>query len=238
MSTLLLSDLHLPTDASPLRDGFVRFLEGPARKADAVYILGDLFEVWIGDTRGLIDYAAEASALKALSATVPLYFMHGNRDFMLGRDYAAATGMQLLHDPTTVDLYGTLTLLAHGDRYCSDDRAYQRWRRFSRNPLAQAGYRALSESMRERIAGGIRSTSLVQKRRMAEDIMDVNPSAIIAAFTESPAVRMIHGHTHRPAVHPITVKGNDCERIVLADWRLDRMEYLEVDAQGYSRHLI
>lgn len=238
MSTLLLSDLHLPTDASPLRDGFIRFLEGPARDAEAIYILGDLFEVWIGDERGLHDYAPESAALKTLADSVPVFYMHGNRDFMLGRDYATATGLQLLHDPTVLDLHGTMTLLAHGDRYCTDDLSYQRWRRFSRHPLAQAGYRALSESLRGKIAGGIRSTSRVQKQRMAEDIMDVNPSAIIAAFSESPAVRMIHGHTHRPAEHRLTIKGHDCERIVLADWRPDRMEYLELNASGYSRRRI
>lgn len=238
MSTLLLSDLHLPPEPSPLREGFLRFLNGPARNAEAVYLLGDLYEVWIGDDRGLLDYGAEAAALKSLSATVPVFYMHGNRDFLLGRRYATAAGMTVLDDPFILDLQGVRTVLAHGDRYCIDDLAYQKWRRFSRRPLAQFVYRNLPQFVRARIAGGIRSTSLMQKRQMAEDIMDVNAAAIAEAFSEPKLTRMIHGHTHRPAEHRMDVGGVARERIVLADWRPQRMEYLEVTAQGYSRRLI
>ncbi len=132
MSTLLLSDLHLPTHPSPLRGAFAEFLKGPARKAEAVYILGDLFEVWVGDDDGLRAYEAECRALSLLSKVVPVFFMHGNRDFLLGAAFAASTGVRLLDDPTVINLHGTPTLLSHGDAFCTDDVGYQRWRRFSR----------------------------------------------------------------------------------------------------------
>ena len=142
--TILLSDLHLPPAPSPLREAFLRFLAGPARQADSVYILGDLFEYWIGDAEGLAHYAPEARALKALTAAgVPVYYQHGNRDFMVGADFFEATGVTLLPDPATVELGGVSTLLSHGDLFCTGDLAYQRWRRFSRNPLSQWVYRRL-----------------------------------------------------------------------------------------------
>ncbi len=238
MSTLFLSDLHLPPQPSPLRESFAEFLKGPARTAEAVYILGDLFEVWIGDDSGATDYAVEVAALKQLSARVPVFFMHGNRDFLVGADFAAATGVRILPDPQVLDLYGLPTLLSHGDRYCTDDAGYQRWRRFSRFPLVQRGYRALPLFLRQTIATQVRSTSLVQKRSKAEDIMDVNTQAICDAISESGVRRMIHGHTHRPAKHVLTVNGKAFERIVLADWRPECREYLEVSAEGASRHKI
>lgn len=233
MSSLILSDLHLPAKASPLREAFAAFLAGPARKAEAVYLLGDLFEYWIGDDVGLAAYPEEIRNLKALRASgVPVYFMHGNRDFLVGKAFSRATGVQLLPDPSVVNLHGTPTLLSHGDPYCTDDIAYQKWRRFSRNPFAQWIFNLLPRSRREKIAGGLRSQSNEDKRWKPEDIMDVSPQAIDSAFAQHKVKRMIHGHTHRPAEHP---HANGCERIVLADWRSERMEYLEVDASGIRR---
>lgn len=237
MAHLLLSDLHLPAKASPLRDAFAAFIEGPALKAESVYLLGDIFEYWIGDDAGLQTYAREVAALAALTVRgVPVYFMHGNRDFLVGDEFAQITGATLLHDPHRVDFYGIPTLLSHGDVFCTDDVGYQRWRRFSRNPLAQWIYRRLPRARREKIAGGLRSQSSEHKRYKAEDIMDVNAGAIRKAFDVSGARRLIHGHTHRPAEHRDEMPGS--ERIVLADWRPERREYLSIAPDGWQRVLL
>ena len=235
-SALLLSDLHLPPEPSPLREGFLRLLAGPAREAEAVYILGDLFEVWIGDDVGLRDYAAETAALQALSASgVPVYFQHGNRDFMVGRRYLQHTGLRLLADPMVMTIGGVATLLSHGDLYCTDDRNYQKYRRVSRLPWLQAIARNLPLRLRERIAGGIQHKSAELKQVKAAEIMDVNAQAIENAFARSGVSRLIHGHTHRPAEHVVQVEDRCCERIVLADWRPERMEYVRVDTSGFTR---
>ncbi len=219
--------------ASPLREAFARFLAGPARQAGALYILGDLFEVWIGDDAGLHEYSAERSCLRALTgAGVPVFFQHGNRDFLVGRDFAAATGVKLLPDPLVLDLHGGPTLISHGDLYCTDDVRYQRWRRFSRRPATQALFRVLPRSSRERIAGSVRADSAAHKQATAADIMDVNDGAIREAFRAHGVARMIHGHTHRPATHEYSIDGRACRRHVLADWHPGRCQALRVDASG------
>jgi len=234
--SLFISDLHLPVSASPLREAFAKFLAGPARAASALYILGDLFEVWIGDDAGLREYSVERACLRALTgAGVPVFFQHGNRDFLVGAEFAAATGVQILPDPLELELGGVATLISHGDLYCTDDEGYQRWRRFSRRPSVQAGYRALPLSWREWIAGGIRTQSDAGKQYKPADIMDVNEGAIREAFRAHGVVRMIHGHTHRPATHDYEVDGRTCQRHVIADWRSDLREALRVDASGVQR---
>lgn len=236
MATLFLSDLHLPAGASPLRDAFAGFLEGTARSAEQVFILGDLFEYWIGDDAGLQTYAREISRIAALSALkVPVYFMHGNRDFLVDGQFAQVTGAHILPDPYVLNLYGTPTLVSHGDLFCTDDLAYQRWRRFSRNRLAQRLFCLLPQAGRQKIAGGLRAQSDGQKRYKPEDIMDVNEHAISTAFPKHGVQCMIHGHTHRPAEHRYDIAGRLCERIVLADWRPGRMEYLRVDENSCVR---
>ena len=234
--TLFISDLHLPAAPSPLREAFVRFLAGPARAASALYILGDLFEVWAGDDAGLRDYERERAALAAATqAGQSVFFQHGNRDFLLGNSFARACGVQLLADPLKIELHGVPTLLSHGDLYCTDDVGYQRWRRFSRNPVTQALWNAMPVSWRERAAGGIRARSDAGKQMKTLDIMDVNEDAIREAFRESGVARLIHGHTHRPAEHDYEVDGRACRRWVLADWRPGRLEALKVDAGGVQR---
>ena len=243
MTDLLLADLHLPPraagagdKASFLDEAFVRFCAGPARAARRVYLLGDLFETWIGDDAGLVDYPREIAALRALTdAGVPVFVQVGNRDFLLGRRFAAATGVTLLPDPLVVELGGVPTLLSHGDCWCTDDVGYQRWRRFARNPLAQWLFLRLPRARRAAIAGGLRSDSDRGKRRKPEAIMDVNAEAIREAFARHGVTRMIHGHTHRPAEHQDAFDGRRTERIVLADWRPGRLEYLAVDADGWRR---
>lgn len=232
----LLSDLHLPTGPSPLRETFRKFLQGLAREAGVVYILGDLFEYWIGDDAGLQDYAEEVQALSALTASgVPVYFQHGNRDFLVGKTFCARTGVQLLPDPHCLDLAGKPALLAHGDLFCTADVSYQHWRRFSRNRVIQGIYLALPLFLRRRIAGSVRSQSDSQKQYKPGDIMDVSAAAIRAAFERHGTSLLIHGHTHRPAEHNYDIESQKCQRIVLADWRHDRCEALRVDADGIQR---
>lgn len=237
--TLLLSDLHLPAEPSPLREAFQRFLEGPARSAETVYILGDLFEVWIGDDLGLQAYAPEIGRLAALTqAGVRVGVMRGNRDFLLGSDFEGLTGAHLLADPLRIDLYGVATLLSHGDLFCTDDVAYQRWRRFAHNRVAQTIFLTLPRAWRERIAGGVRGRSDQDKRAKSVEIMDVNPQAVRAALAGSGVERLIHGHTHRPGEESLDVDGRRRERVVLADWRPDRLEYLEVTPEGLRRRTV
>jgi len=236
VATLFVSDLHLPDEPSPLREGFVQVLRGPARSANAVYLLGDVFEYWIGDDVGLRRYAPEAEALRALTAEgVPVWFMHGNRDFLVGHRFCGTTGVRLLRDPTLIELDGRPVLLSHGDRWCTDDVAYQRWRRFARNPLAQWLFLRLSVPLRQRVAGDVRGRSASAKRNKAEAIMDVNAAAVAAAFGLHHTACIIHGHTHRPAEHRIELDGVQAQRIVLADWRAEHMEYLSADAGGFTR---
>lgn len=236
MTALFISDLHLPVSASALREAFANFLAGPARKAAALYILGDLFEVWIGDDAGLREYAAERACLRALTgAGVPVYFQHGNRDFLVDGAFARATGVQILPDPCTIDLDGVPTLLSHGDLFCTDDVRYQRWRRFARSHAVQGVYNVLPLALRERIVGGIRSGMAADKRNKLESIMDANEGTVRAAFRAHGVPRMIHGHTHRPADHRYDVDGRACVRHVLADWHPGRCEALEVDGASVRR---
>lgn len=236
---LFLSDLHLPANPSPLRDGFLRFLAGPAREASAVYLLGDIFESWIGDDVGLDIYVPEVAALRALTgAGVAVHFMHGNRDFLVGRGFAQATGASLLDDPWVITHASRRLLLSHGDFWCTDDHAYQRWRRFARNRLAQRAFLALPRRWRTAIAGGLRSGSRKAKSAKPVEIMDVNVQAVAQDFRKYGVEWVIHGHTHRPATHPLRVDGRSVERIVLADWSVVRMEYLHISGCQMQRILL
>lgn len=243
MSTdLLLADLHLPPRRGggaeePLGAAFRRFCDGPARRAQRVFILGDLFEVWVGDDAGLVEHAEDVAAIRRLvDSGVEVYFQHGNRDFIVGDAFARASGLRLLPDLAVFEIAGQPCLLAHGDLLCTDDAAYQRWRRFSRNRLAQWLYNRLPLSRRRRIAGGLRSDS--HKQRKPEAIMDVNETAVREAFLQYQVPRLIHGHTHRPADHHYQIEGRHCERIVLADWRPGRLEWLRADSSGLHRETL
>ncbi len=207
--------------AGPAATGWLLdFLSGPARTADAVYILGDLFEYWIGDDALSVTAGQVAQATSALNAAgVPCYFMHGNRDFLLGEAYAAQAGLELLPDAALVDLYGTPTLLLHGDTLCTDDTEYQLFRQQSRNPQWQARILALSAEERLQLARSARDASIKHTGSISMDIMDVNETAVLDAFRDYGVKRMIHGHTHRPAVHKYSLEdGSEAERIVLSDW--------------------
>lgn len=238
MRTLFLSDLHLE-DKAPERTGWLStFLAGPARKADAVYILGDLFEYWIGDDAVSATARQVAQDTAALGeAGVPCYFMHGNRDFLLGESYAAQAGMQLLPEHHVADLYGTPTLLLHGDTLCTDDVEYQAFRQQTRNPAWQQAVLAMSIEERIQLAEGARDASMKHTGSAAMEIMDVNQQAVLDAFNEHGVSRMIHGHTHRPAHHHVDAAGLHAERIVLGAW-YSAGSYLEVTPESVESRAI
>jgi UDP-2,3-diacylglucosamine hydrolase len=234
MNVWLVSDLHLPPKPSPLREGFLRWLAAAGQDAQQVILLGDIFEAWIGDDLGAELYAEEIAALRALSdAGVDLRFMVGNRDFLLGDGFCAATGARALPDPCIVTLGGRPTLLSHGDQWCWDDRSYLRYRRVVHHRGLQRLFLRLPKSVRQRIADGLRQQSREYTAEKTVTITDVSTEAITDAFGHARVDRIIHGHTHRPAHHHVTVGGNACERIVLPDWTAVRMEGLRISTDGH-----
>lgn len=233
--THFIADLHLDNDREPAARRLAAYLAGPARAADALYVLGDLFEVWIGDDGSLDAHQATADAFAALVAHgVPVYFQRGNRDFAVGQVFAARSGMLILDDPKVVDLYGTPTLLTHGDLLCSDDLAHQRFRARYTNPRWRARMLALPIWLRRLIARRARQRSTAGKQRKAADIMDVNSQTVATLARRYGVNRIIHGHTHRPADH----LEQTIARHVIADWRPDQAEVLLVDADGIQRAAI
>ncbi|HET6632672.1 MAG TPA: UDP-2,3-diacylglucosamine diphosphatase [Rhodanobacteraceae bacterium] len=219
MSTLFISDLHLDAARPAIVELFERFLAGEAQEAEALYILGDLFESWIGDDDDSELATRAARALRGLADHgVPVHFMAGNRDFLLGADYAARCGMTLLEDGTVVDLHGTPTLLMHGDTLCTDDAAYQRFRTQVRDPAWQRDFLARPLAERRAFAAQARAASQAHTGGASEAIMDVNATAVAAALRQAGVHHLVHGHTHRPAVHALDLDGQPAERIVLGDW--------------------
>ena len=220
--TLFISDLHLDAARPHITEQFLAFLRATARGARALYILGDLFEVWIGDDDPDPDKGRIMQAMHEVTASgTQCFVMHGNRDFLLGRKFCERTGAHLLADGTTVDLYGERVLLMHGDTLCTDDHAYQRLRRILRNPLSRALLRMLSLKERERLAQRLRAGSQAHLNNLSAqmpDIMDVNDKAVRRAFERYHVRCMIHGHTHRPAIHTSQIGGQTATRIVLGDW--------------------
>lgn len=235
MTTLLISDLHLDRSRPAVTRRFLEFLADEAPGAEALYILGDLFEAWVGDDDPDPHHEQIAAALKALGARdTPVFFVAGNRDFLLGRDYAQRAGMKLLVEPLVLPLGGVRTLLLHGDVLCTDDVEYQRFREAVRSPAWQKEFLARPLAERRAMAAEARAASRKRGTDMAQDIMDVNPEAVLASFRAHAVTRMIHGHTHRPAVHHLSVDGAPCERIVLGDW-YEQGSVLRVAADGSAR---
>ena len=217
--SLFASDLHLDSEAPWAIDAFLAFLEGSARQAEALYLLGDLFEVWVGDDDDNPDNARACAGIARLAASgVAVYVLHGNRDFLMGEDFAKRTGAKLLPDPVLIDLYGTPTLLSHGDVFCTDDPAYQELRSIVRQPEWQRRFLSLPLSARRELASAARAGSKAHTQRTIPTIMDVNPEAVSRAMRVTGARRLIHGHTHRPAIHPFVIDGVHAERVVLAPW--------------------
>jgi UDP-2,3-diacylglucosamine hydrolase len=230
MSQLFISDLHLMQTRPDVTDAFLDFLEHRTDNAEALYILGDFFEVWLGDdddsdfNRSIVEAVAGVSANK--------YFMHGNRDFLVGETACKAMGATLLAEETVIDLYGRPALLMHGDTLCTADTAYMSARKMLRDPAFQADF--LSKPMPERIAfaEGAREQSKAHTREATAEIMDVTGTEVVRVMHDHGVDLLIHGHTHRPQVHKLDIDGAPAERVVLGDWDA-RGWYLEVDPQGY-----
>ncbi|HYQ39178.1 MAG TPA: UDP-2,3-diacylglucosamine diphosphatase [Pseudomonas sp.] len=233
MSVLFISDLHLEAERPDIVRAFLHFLETRAADAEALYILGDFFEVWIGDD-AMDDFQRSiARALRRLSdAGTRIFLMHGNRDFLLGKGFCREAGCTLLREGSVVELYGKPVLLLHGDSLCTRDESYQRLRKRLRNPLSLWLLRHLPLATRHKLARKLRNASRMRTREKAADIVDVTPEAVPPLMAAHGVRTLIHGHTHRPAVHQLLVDDQRAQRIVLGDW--DHQGWvLAVDPQGY-----
>lgn len=238
MTTLFISDLHLDAARPGITTLFLEFLQREAIHAEALYILGDLFEAWVGDDDPSELATQVADGLRAVSdAGVPVFFIRGNRDFLLGQDYADRCGMRILPDPAVVELYGEPVLLLHGDLLCTSDVAYQAVRAQTRDPAWQAQMLAQPLAARIAFAAQARAASAAHQGGMKDDsakfetLTDVTPAEVETSFVRYGLTRMIHGHTHRPAVHALTAGGQACTRIVLGDW-YEQGSVLRVTPEG------
>ncbi|MCC2604541.1 UDP-2,3-diacylglucosamine diphosphatase [Planctobacterium marinum] len=232
--TLLIADLHLSETRPDITHCFLQFLQQiDTGNTDALYILGDLFEVWIGDDESNAFTRSIANALLTLKDSgVPVYFIHGNRDFLLGKKYAEQSGMILLPQQQVIDLYGTATLILHGDELCTKDLAYQKFRRKARGWWWPRLVLALPLKTRRNIARKGRETSKQNQQQLTQDIMDVTPEEVLSYLARFNVSHMIHGHTHRPAIHHIsTTIGTPAKRIVLGDW-YEQGSLLKVTAES------
>ena len=233
MATLFVSDLHLDPARPAITALFLDFLARQAGRADACYILGDLFEAWVGDDDDAELGRAVAGALRALADSgVPVHFLHGNRDFLIGERFAAAAGVRLLPESEAINLYGEPVLLLHGDTLCTDDADYQAFRAQVRDPAWQARLLELPLAQRRALAGRLRETSQQATQLKETAITDVNLEAVDGALRARGIGRMIHGHTHRPAIHEWMLDGQPARRAVLGDW-YDRGSVLRCDVTGW-----
>ncbi len=232
---LLVSDLHLEPQRPDLVRAFLHFLQNRARGAEALYILGDLFEAWIGDD-AMGPFEQEiATALRQLADSgTAVYLMHGNRDFLIGKAFCRQAGCRLLPDRHITDFHGRRVLLMHGDTLCTRDEGYQKLRRILRNPLTLFVLRHLPLASRQKLARKLRSESRQQTRAKAMDITDVTEAEVEREMRAAQVTTLIHGHTHRPARHELLLDGQPAERIVLGDW--DRRGWvLEASEAGLTQ---
>lgn len=235
------SDVHLSPDAPATAAAFHDFLAGAARQADTLILAGDIFDAWIGDDMALQPEPWLKESLRALqftAARIPLWLGRGNRDFLVGNALLRRIGARALPEPALLETDAGLILLAHGDEYCTADPHYQRFRRIVRHPGVQRAYLALPLRARQGIAGWARRRSMHSNQYKTADIMDVSPAAVEQALRDSGAPMLIHGHTHRPARHALTLDGQPHERLVLPDWDFDhagaaaRGGWIEIDQDG------
>jgi UDP-2,3-diacylglucosamine hydrolase len=232
VAALFISDLHIDATRPAIAEQFLGFLAGEARRADALYILGDLFESWIGDDAADPAQQAAMAGLHALTSQgVPCFVMHGNRDFLLAEQFCRMSGAELLPDPLIVTLYGEPVLVMHGDALCTDDRAYQRLRATVREADWQRQFLALSAASRRALAGAARVGSKAHTAALEYAITDVNADSVATALRGAGTSTLLHGHTHRPAIHALQVDGRPCTRIVLGDW-YDQGSLLRWDHDG------
>ena len=232
MAALFISDLHIDASRPAITEQFLSFLGAEARDADALYILGDLFESWIGDDAPDIAQSAAIAGIHALTSRgVPCFVMHGNRDFLLSEQFCRLSGAELVPDPLIVTLYGEPVLVMHGDALCTDDHAYQRLRATVREPDWQKRFLALSIKSRRALAGAARVGSQAHTAALEYAIADVNAESVATALRNAGTATLLHGHTHRPAIHALQVDGRPCTRIVLGDW-YDQGSLLRWDENG------
>jgi len=218
MSYCFISDLHLNEDRPDITKAFLNFLENTACKAEKLYILGDLFEAWIGDDDQNEFISEVQNALIKISKTTKVFFMHGNRDFLVGPEFASSAGMKILNDPVVEEMYGDPVLLMHGDLLCIKDIDYQKFRKVSRDIKWQTEFLNKSLGERRKIAQDLGSASKEATGEKKEEIMDVSESEVIKMIRESSVNLLIHGHTHRPNSHNIDVENHTAKRMVLGDW--------------------
>jgi UDP-2,3-diacylglucosamine hydrolase len=219
VTTLFISDLHLEESRPDITEAFLGFLDGTASGVDQLYILGDFFEAWIGDDERTPLQEQIAAALRKLrDSGTDIFLMHGNRDFLIGEDFCKRAGASLLDDPTVIDLHGTPTLLMHGDSLCTADVEYQKFRANMRNPQWQQMILQRPLEDRQQMARQLREISMAKNQGKEEFIMDVTPEEVIKDMEAHGVQHMIHGHTHRPAVHELIANGLPARRIVLGDW--------------------
>ncbi|MFZ2725461.1 MAG: UDP-2,3-diacylglucosamine diphosphatase [Methylococcaceae bacterium] len=230
-----ISDIHLSLEKPAITKRFLDFLQYRAIHAHSIYILGDLFDVWVGDDDNTVFVNKIRQHLKQLTDTgVNVYLQVGNRDFLLGQKFCEQTGIVLLEDYTVIDLFGTLTLITHGDLLCTDDIAYQSFRVKARSETWQASVLAKPLLLRLLVARWYRVRSFFHKRKKNQAIMDVNQQTVLAVMREHHCSRLIHGHTHRPDVHSFDLDGLSAQRFVLAQWQKDGAELLSWQSQGYK----
>ena len=218
MAYCFISDLHLQESRPDITKAFLGFLENTAYKAERLYILGDLFEAWIGDDDQNNFISEIQAALLKTNKTTKIFFLHGNRDFLIGTEFASSSGLEILNDPTIEEMFGNRVLLMHGDLLCIEDRDYQAFRKTSRDAKWQDEFLNKSIEERREIAHNLRTISKEATGIKKEEIMDVSTAEVIRTMEESAVKLLIHGHTHRPKSHKITVNDKPAERIVLGDW--------------------
>jgi len=226
-----ISDLHLAPERPEITQAFFRFLETTASDASELYILGDFFDAWLGDDDDTPLVAEIITQLAAFAQHTPTFFMHGNRDFLVGEQFAKQAGVTLLPEPTIIDINNTPTLLIHGDSLCTQDEEYMAFRQMVRNTQWQQMVLAKPLEERKALAKQIRATSQSMNSLKADDIMDVTPSEVIKLMEDHNVTQLIHGHTHRPARHPLSLNKQAGERIVLGDWHTQGW-YLQANSES------
>jgi len=236
---IFISDLHISIEKTEITRRFISFLQNQAVNASAVYILGDFFDTWVGDDDNTPPNKKIKQQLKQLTDTgTQVYLQQGNRDFLLGQQFCNESGITLLDEYTVIDLFGVKTLLTHGDLLCTDDIPYQEFRQKSRTTEWKQNVLTKPLLLRLLVARWYRFRSFFHKRKKAQDIMDVNQQTIIQTMQKYNCLRLIHGHTHRPALHDFNIDNKPAQRFVLAEWKKDSAELLRWTPEGFKREAI
>ena len=238
MTTLFIADLHLSDQRPAITNLFITFLKNEARQARALYILGDLFEAWLGDDCILPHYQTVIAQLKQLTdINIPVYILHGNRDFLIGEQFCMLSGCQLLDESTVITIDGQRYLIMHGDTLCTDDVKYQQFRSMVRNPEWQKKLLEKTPAERIALAKQYREISQSETAEKASDIMDVNQAEVEKVMHSANITTLIHGHTHRPNIHKFELDGKDAQRIVLGDW-YEKGSVLKLDNNTFDLQVV